>query len=168
MSVKRTGDWEAARQAMLALQPVIEQACDEGMMKIGLKGEALAKGHVSADDLGWDRLKPATIAYKIRKGYHEAPYLMTGTYFQSITSWHDKVKGIVYAGVKKGVVHVNDDGSTTQVADIAEKLEFGSRDGSQVERPLWRPVTKEVKQWIRMRNPIKTAINQKLSKLFKK
>jgi hypothetical protein len=108
-------------------------------MRWGLKAEALAKGHMSAQDLGWKPLKPQTIKTKVKKGYSENILMMTTSYFQAITTI---VKGdTAFAGVKRGSKH-SKGGDLTSIAAIHE---YGSN--STPARPLWKPVFTEAMAW---------------------
>jgi hypothetical protein len=166
MGVKKTGDWEKARALLTGLKEEIDIACDQTLMQIGLKGEAIVKGHISNQDLPWRKLSSRHKANKIRKGQSEKIYVATSTYFQSITSWYESKKA-AYIGVKRGIMHKDGDGNSVEVANIGAVLEYGSRSGRIKPRPLWRPSRKELLIWAKRSDVLKNNINKRLAKFRK-
>jgi len=138
-----TGDWKAVEALIKVLKNEAEIASNQALAQAGLKAEAIAKTHISKQDLNWTPLKASTVAAKVKKGQSENILVATSTYFQSITSWH--TKGKAYVGIKKQVVE--EDGSL--VADIARTLEYGSVTRNIPERPLWQPTMAEVIKWMK-------------------
>lgn len=143
MAIRRIGDWEKVARLISNLEEEMKKAQIQSLKRWGLKAEALAKKHISTQDLSWTPLKPSTISAKIRKGYSENILVATSSYFQSITSWVDISTMSSYAGVKKTAK--GKDGEV--VADIAATHEFGSKDGGIPARPLWQPVFSETMDW---------------------
>lgn len=137
-----TGDWKAVEALVNSLKAEIVEANNQALAQAALKGEGIAKEHISKQDLNWTPLKAATVSAKVKKGQSENILVATSTYFQSITSWH--TKGKAYVGIKKQVVE--EDGAL--VADIARTLEYGSVTRNIPERPLWQPTMKEVIKWM--------------------
>lgn len=144
MGVTKIGDWEKVALLIANLAREMELARDLALKRWGLKAEGLAKGHMSKQDLGWQALKPETIAKKIRAGHSENTLIATSDYFQAITSWH--MDSSVYAGVKKSAR----DSEGNDIADIAATHEYGSDSGNIPERPLWQPVFLETMQWFNL------------------
>lgn len=142
MALNRIGDWERVGNLVANINKEMVAARDLSLKRFGLKVEAVAKGHMSSQDLGWTPLKPLTVARKLSKGQSEDILIATSTYFQSITSWVDGDS--VMAGVKKAAY--SDDGKT-ELADIAAVHEFGSKSGKLPARPLWTPTFEEVIAW---------------------
>lgn len=142
MAWQKVGDWKKVTNLVANIGKEMLAAQKISLMRVGLKAEGTAKKHISQQDLGWKPLKPATIAYKIRKGYSENILVMTSSYFQSITSW--VVNDTVYAGVKRGVVHKK---SGTEMGIIARVHEYGSLSGKIPARPLWQPTMEETIEW---------------------
>ena len=133
--------WSNVAAAIANIGLEMEKAKGIALKQWGLHAEALAKKHMSTQDMGWEELKPATLAAKIRKGQSENILIATSDYFQAITSWTDKEAA--YAGVKKGVK----DREGNVIADIAAVHEYGSKSGEIPARPLWQPVYKETMEW---------------------
>ncbi len=141
MPLTKFGDWDAVRKTIGKLQLELEAAQQLSLQRWALKAEAIAKKHISLQDLNWKPLAPETIAAKARQGRSTKILISTSTYFQSITSY---VKGdTAYVGVKKTAK--NDEGQP--LADIAKTLEFGSLARNLEARPLWRPTLKQVREW---------------------
>ena len=68
MSVRRTGNWQGISRLMGALPETLEEAKQLSLKRWSLKAEGLAKGHMSAQDLGWTPLSVKTVAAKLRRG----------------------------------------------------------------------------------------------------
>ena len=142
MEVTHTGDWRAVEALIKSIQTEAFIATQQAMSRAGLKAEAIAKTHLSKQDLGWKPLKPKTLANKVRSGLSDNILIATSTYFQSITSWNNGKS--VFVGVKKQAKHP--DGTVT--ADIAKVHEFGSITRSIPARPLWQPTLTETMDWL--------------------
>lgn len=140
-TAKIIGDFDEFKRFGNEILKSMEKAREIALKRAGLKGEAIAKLHISNQDLNWVLLEPKTIATKIRKGYSENILVATSSYFQSITSWADKER--CYVGVKKTAK----DAEGNVIADIARTHEFGSKAAGIPERPLWRPTYAETLQW---------------------
>ncbi len=160
MGIKKVGNWSKVALVIGNLANEMKLAQELSLKRWGLKAEGLAKKHITAQDLGWQKLDPKTIAEKIRKGYSENILIATSSYFQSITSWTDK--NVALAGVKKGVT--NQDGE--EIANIAAVHEFGGRDGNMPARPLWQPVFKETMEWFVTSDSTPDAIFKKNIKKY--
>lgn len=139
MAMQKVGDWKKVEMLIGNLAKEMENARQVSLKRWALKAEALAKQHMSKQDLGWTALAPKTLAAKVRKKQSTLILIATSDYFQAITSW---VKdNIAYAGVKKEAK--NEDGDL--VADIARIHEFGA--GNTPARPLWTPAFEETLAW---------------------
>lgn len=141
-NLKKIGDWNKVKELCSILGQEMQKAEDICLQRFALKTEALAKTHMSTQDLGWKRLKAATIARKVRRGESENILIATSTYFQSVTSWVDN--GTAYAGVKKTVTY----GDGEKVENIAKLHEYGSKNGNIPARPLWKPTWDEAMVWL--------------------
>lgn len=141
MGIKKTGDWKKVEKLIGNLSKEMKDARDTSLKRFGMKAEALAKQHMSKQDLNWKPLSPVTVAGKVRAGLSENILVATSDYFRAITSWTDTGTGTAYAGVTRTVK--NKDGKV--IADIAKIHEYGSKNIPQ--RPLWRPVLAENLDW---------------------
>lgn len=139
MSMQRTGAWGQVANLIRNIGPEMRMAKRDSLYRFAAKTEAIAVTHISAQDLGWKRLKAATIRRKKKKGFSTNILVETSTYFQSITSW--VANDTAYIGVKRGVYEP--DG--TEVANIAAIHEFGA--GAIPARPLWKPSLNEALIW---------------------
>ena len=138
---KKIGDWNKVKLLCSIIGEEMQKSEQLCLQRFGLKAEALAKTHLSLQDLKWTALKPATIARKVRNGHSENILIQTSTYFQSITSW---VEGeTAYVGVKKTARSGGED-----LANIARVQEFGSKSRNIPARPLWKPVWDEAMVWV--------------------
>ncbi|CAB4185089.1 hypothetical protein UFOVP1492_121 [uncultured Caudovirales phage] len=141
MAMKRVGNWAGAKAVINSLGAKMYAAQQLSLRRFGLKAEAIAKGHISAQDLNWKPLSPKTLAAKIRAGYSENILVQTSTYFQSITTW---VAGeTVYIGVKREAR----DKEGNVIANIARVHEYGSTSAGIPARPLWGPSLSEAVKW---------------------
>lgn len=141
--IKRVGDWDKVARVISNLSSEMQKAQIQSLQQWGLKAEALAVGHMSTQDLGWEELKASTIASKVRKGQSENILIATSSYFGSITSWVDKGTSTVYAGVRR--TERDKDGNI--IADIAKLHEYGSSARGVPARPLWQPTLDELSEW---------------------
>lgn len=147
--VKRIGDWDKVKALVANLGNELRKSQEICLSRFALKTEAIAKTHMSTQDLGWKSLKAATVARKIRRVESENILIATSTYFQSITSWTDNETA--YAGVKRDVV--NKEG--VKVLDIAKLHEFGTKAGGIPARPLWKPTWDEALAWcVKSNSPV--------------
>lgn len=137
--IRKTGDWGRASQVVGELAYDCVQVRDKSLKQLGLKAEGIAKKHMSNQDLGWDALKPSTVATKIRKGLSEKTLIATSSYFQAITTWQTGQHCLI--GVRRGTR--DKDGNV--IADIAKIHEFGAV--GIVARPLWQPTMDEAIAW---------------------
>lgn len=155
--IKRTGSWNKVRMLVTNLKSDCKAAHRKFLMQWGLKAEAIARGHISAQDLGWKALKASTLATKVRGGYSENILVMTSSYFSAITS---VVQGDrVFAGVKKGSKHIKG-GDLTSIAAVHE---YGN--SNTPARPLWAPTYTETMAWTMKNNrPADILINALVSK----
>jgi hypothetical protein len=154
MGLERIGDWARVARIIRNLSRIIESARNVWLIRMAAKGEAIAVGHISAQDLNWKRLKASTVRAKVKKGQSEDIYVATSTYFQSITSWVAGDKA--YIGVKRGVT--NPDGQ--QVGNIAKWMEYGT--STMPARPLWQPTFKELMAWQWQHNDFRQIVLEKL------
>jgi len=162
MSIRRTGDWEKIAELVANMSQEIEKANETSLKRFGLKAEGTAKKHMSNQDLGWEALKPATLANKVRKGLSENVLIATSSYFQAITSWFDKENMAVNIGVKKTAK----DSDGNEIADIARVHEYGSLSGNIPARPLWKPTLDETIKWFKTSDSRPSAILRKNLKKY--
>lgn len=160
LNIKKTGDWNAVTGMLNGLQKEIEIAAQQTTMQIGLHAEGLARKHMTNQDLGWHELKARTITVKSKRGGSDLILVDTSSYFQSITSWFDKAKGVAYVGIKKTVK--NEDGE--EIADIAKVHEYGSVVRNVPARPLWQPTENEMQQVVAKSKLFKVNLNKRLAK----
>lgn len=146
-SFRKIGEWERVAKMVAAIGPNMKKAQELSLRRWGLKAEGTAKKHVSAQDLGWVPLKPATISKKVAAGFSENILVETSTYFQAITSWVDG--DMVHAGVRRGVR--TKDGEV-ELGKVAATHEYGSEDGRIPARPLWKPTFDETMIWHQQKN----------------
>lgn len=147
--IKRIGNWPAFARLAANLTNELNRAYYLSLRRWGLKAEAIAKGHISTQDLAnttWAPLSTRHLQYKSRKGYSLDTYVMTSTYFQNITTWVDRVAGECYVGVKRGVMH-KADGVVQPLDELARTLEYGFTAHNLPARPLWEPTLNETMQW---------------------
>jgi hypothetical protein len=123
-----------AKGKIAAMTATIYKARVRAMSKIGLAGERIVTKHIQSQDLGWDPLSEAFLAYKETHGYSIKTYVMTSSFFQAITSWL-KDLDTVYIGVEKNV-RIGDDVylEPTAILGRLEKM-----------RPLWQPSLEELR-----------------------
>lgn len=159
---KKTGDWEKVKRLIKELAPEFQRARVKSLKRFGLKAEALAKLHMSKQDLGWPPLKPSSLAAKIRKGYSENILIASSSYFQSITSWVDDTTS--YAGVKREAKNAE---TGEVIANIAAVHEYGSRVRNIPPRPLWQPVGKETITWARTENNPAIFVLEELNRRYR-
>ena len=137
--IRRVGEWRQAMRLATRLAIEMEKARKQSLMQYGLKVEAIAKGHISNQDLRWQELATQTLERKIRKGYSTNILVETSSYFQAITSWVMNDTALI--GVRR--VAVNSDGE--EIANIARVHEYGA--GNIPARPLWQPTFEESLEW---------------------
>ncbi len=143
MPLEKTGDWDVVGLLTANLSKEMKASQRIALKKVALKMEGTAKKHMARQDLGWEALKPSTIAQKARKGLSNKILIATSTYFQSIKSW---VKGnTAYAGVNRKTT--TEDGKV--LADIAKIHEFSKT----TKRPLWKPTFVDAMRWYN-KNPV--------------
>ena len=85
MGTRKIGDWNKVHALIGNLAEEMYKAREMSLQRWGLKAEGIAKSHISKQDLGWEALKPETIASKVRKGQSENILVASSSYFQSIT-----------------------------------------------------------------------------------
>lgn len=141
MAFKKVGDWGKVTRLVNELGKEALRAQRLSLMRWGLKAEAIAKLHISKQDLNWAELNPDYLAKKVREGKSENILVATSTYFGSITSY--VLSDAAYAGVRKNIV----DDKGIEIANIAAVLEYGSPKMGIPERPLWKPTLIEVTIW---------------------
>lgn len=148
--LRKTGDWAGVVRKIAALNKIAKETKAQCLSQWALKAEALAKGHISAQDLPWKALSPSTVEYKTNNGYSLNILVMTSSYFQNITSWVEGDYAI--AGVKRGVTGALGD----DIATVARTMEYGSVVRNIPARPLWQPVLDETMAWtVNNNNPTK-------------
>jgi hypothetical protein len=141
MSFKKVGDWGKVTFLIGQLEEELTRAQLLSLKRFGLKVEAVAKTHISRQDLKWEALKPVYLARKVKQGMSENTLVATSSYFNSITSF--VMLDSVYAGVRKEAKNK----TGQNLADIAAVHEYGSKSGNIPARPLWKPTFQEVIIW---------------------
>lgn len=139
----KTGDWKRVAMLIGAFKKEWQRSKIQSLRLWSLKAEGTAKKHISAQDLGWQALKPETVERKIKAGYSENILVQSSDYFQAITSWVNSVEGKAYAGVRKSAKNAQGD----EIGLIAKVHEFGSNSGTIPARPLWQPTFEETLKW---------------------
>jgi hypothetical protein len=156
MGFKKVGDWTNARRVVNSLRYHVEAANIEALGRLALKAEAVAKEHISNQDLPWAKLSPKYLAKKIRKGQSENILVADSTYFQSITSY---TRGrAAYAGVPSNAS--NTEGKN--LGKIAAYLELGSPARKLPARSLWLPTFNETVVWGRTNLKISDIVKERL------
>lgn len=148
--ITKIGDWPAFARLAANLTKELENARILSLRRWGLKAEAIAKTHLSTQDLAgttWAPLSSRHISFKSRKGYSLHTLVMTSTYFQNITTWVDKPQGAVYVGVKVGKVVKTGPSRGQELDRIARVLEYGYGPSNLPPRPLWEPTLNETMTW---------------------
>lgn len=130
--MKLDGPWMAINSMMSNLQPDIVAAYLIAQRKIAKKLQAIVKGHIYNQDLGWAALSGST---QSRKGHGKA-YYDTGTYLQNIKIITRGTR--IYVGIPKNLA----DARGVYYADIASMMEYGTKN--MPARPLWEPSRKEI------------------------
>jgi hypothetical protein len=139
--MRKTGNWNGISRLISTMPDTLADARRLSLRRWSLKAEGVAKGHMSAQDLGWTALKAKTVAAKLKEGKSELILIATSSYFQSITSW--STDDTALAGVKKGTR-----GKDGQIIDVVAAVhEFGSPSKNIVARPLWQPTLEETMRW---------------------
>ena len=141
--MEKFGNWDKIGNIINNLDKDINASNEIALKKISLQAEKRAVDHMSKQDLGWKPLSEDYKKRKAKKQLSEKILIASSTYFQSITSWSDKKKAV--AGVRKNVK--NKDGVV--IADLAKIHEYGSKSKNIPARPLWQPVFREMRKWIR-------------------
>lgn len=151
-SAKKIGDWAGVKELVFNLGGEMKKARTQCLMRWGLKAEALARGHISAQDLQWRALSPDYLAWKATEGYSTNILVMTSSYFQSITSLvKDKT---AFAGVKIGSKNLKGN----DLVSLAAVHEYGNN--RTPARPLWQPVYEETMAWtVKENSPTKILIS---------
>jgi len=141
MGARKFGPWNKAVIVAKTMKVKMDKASKLYITRMGSKAEGIAKKHMRNQDLGWESLKPSTIAQKARSGLSGNILIATSSYFQSITSFTEG--STAFVGVRRTVR--NKDGEI--IANIAKIHEFGGRNIPK--RPLWKPTLDEMKGFIR-------------------
>jgi hypothetical protein len=160
--MKKVGDWDAAAKMISSLEFYCVVARNISLRRFGLKAEGIAKQHISSQDLGWEELKPRTVAKKIRGGLSEKTLVATSSYFQAITSWVQTTHGTVCIGVRRDTI--GKDGQ--EVHEVARIHEFGSQAQGIPARPLWTPTLQEAVAWHQQVNTPEMILKKKLKQQY--
>lgn len=157
--IRRIGNWRGVTRLVNRMDVYAYRAQRLSLKRWGLKAERLAKKHISRQDLRWAPLNPAYKAYKKKAEYSPKTYVMTASYFQSITSF---VRGdTVYAGLRKGAKNK----AGRPLGSIAHRLEYGDRKTNLPARPLWHPTMEETKEWHRVHNTPELLMYRMLNRI---
>lgn len=156
MAAELFGDWARAHRLVDQLASRIRKGLEAGLKQACARTERAVVKHIQSQDLAWQELSPAYLAYKERAGLSEQIYIATSSYMQAITS-------LVDAAILRGTVGVmrsaqRKDG--TVFGDIPATLEFGTKDGKTPPRPLWRPTLAEMR--LLMQQILRDKVAQKL------
>ncbi len=140
-SFHKIGAWRKVEVTVASIRKEMEIARMMSLKRFGLKVEAVAKGHMSKQDLNWLPLNPKYVAQKVKAGLSNNILIATSSYFQGITSF--VILDTSYTGIKK---HLKEEDGTF-IADIARVHEYGSSSANIPARPLWKPTLNEVLIW---------------------
>ena len=156
-----TGDWKEALKRMDNLSANIKKNIQLATLQNSLVVVKALKLHIENQDLGWAKLNPAYLKYKIRKGRSRLTLVSTSTLLNSITyelknDGLESFVGVLRKGKRK-------DGKPPTL--IAAVMEYGSAARGIPARPLFRPTFKELlpKFQARYKKALKAAIEGTIS-----
>ena len=152
--IQKYGSTKDIANAFNNLNKAVEEGTKEALMKTGLKGEQLAVKHMKSQDLGWQPLDEKYLARKKKQGESNKVLIASTTYLQSITSVFQGNK--TFVGVKRDAKAENGE----SLVDIAYIHEFGSIARNITRRPLWQPVLKELRQFVKKSQIFKKSIKK--------
>ena len=118
MGFKKFGQWDVVGLICSNMKKEAELAARRSVRNFGLKVEALAKKHMSAQDLGWAPLGKDYKRGKMAAGFSGNILVRTSTYQQSITTWTENNGMKSLAGVKRNVV----DEEGEELAKLHERI----------------------------------------------
>lgn len=146
---RKVGNWVGVGRLVDNLGRDLYRAQQRTLKRWGLKAERIAKEHIADQDLPWVPLSPRHLSNKIAGGYSENTYVMTSSYFQSITSFVRV--DTAYAGILRGQRNTFGD----DLGAIARNLEYGNPDTNLPPRPLWKPTFAETMRWQATHNTVR-------------
>lgn len=128
-----------------AMSRQAQEAKKRILIRVGLQGQKIAIEKLSGRRN--NDLQPAlTAKYKAqkeKKGFSNLTLVRTNTYRQAITFQTFKEKVFI------GVLRTSLDSNGKPVVNLAQLHEFGSVRRNIPPRPLWRPLQRELQQWIK-------------------
>lgn len=139
-SFQKFGDWDIVMNICRNMPADIKTSNHQTLLVLAGKAEALAKKHMSAQDLAWQALSPDYMAWKIQHGYDSKTLFQKRDYFNAITHFMSDGGNKSYAGIPKKAR--NSEGIS--IYQYAKVMEFGSVARNIPSRALWGPVLKEV------------------------
>jgi hypothetical protein len=142
--MKKFGDWDLVMNLAKNMSGDVDNANRIALMQIAARAEAKAVKHLRDQDLKWRSLSPKYLEWKNKKGLSNKKLIATSTMMQAVTSQVNKQGTVSFAGVLRKAR--NKDGEV--IADIAKTMEYGSIVRGIPARPLWKPVFKEMREYI--------------------
>ena len=141
-----------------AMSRQAQEAKKRILIRVGLQGQKIAIEKLSGRRN--NEIQPALSAkykaQKERKGFSNLTLVRTNTYRQAITFQPLKDKVFI------GVLRTSLDANGKPVVNLAQLHEFGSVRRNIPPRPLWRPLQKELQQWIKD----KRVFEEEASRIF--
>jgi len=172
IDLKKTGDWNIVHRLVNSFPEDISVGARRALIKTAAEAEARAVRHLRDQDLGWKPLSEEYLKSKIASGLSEKTLISSSQMMQAITSDIDTGGKKSYAGVFRKSFYKNSGVMKTPkskngrrknpkrnrpsessskklaISDIAKTMEYGSVKKGIPARPLWRPVYKEVREWL--------------------
>lgn len=139
----KVGAWDTARRMIVGMKGDIEKTNTLVLARVGAKTEKLLVKQIKRQPGSWAKLNDQYRKSKLKKGRSGLKLRATSTMINSITSV--ATPDSVFAGVRRQKRY--NDG--TEVAKIAEVMEYGSKARGIPARPFFRPVHKLMLRKIR-------------------
>lgn len=144
--IKKFGDWDKVTRITRGMGPQVKRVNEESLEQVALKAEGMAVKFIRDQSLSWRPLSPQYIERKRKAGLSTKIMIATSTYMQSVTSIR---RGYVsFAGVLKSAKTKEGE----SLANVGAVMEYGSRVAGIEARPLWQPVYKHTRMWLRKTN----------------
>jgi hypothetical protein len=152
IQIKKVGDWGKAEYKLSALPLALRTSALWAQRKIAEKLVKIVKGHIDAQDLGWDP--------KANPDLSNDPRVLVdqGLYRNNISTWQEGYQR--YIGVKKHITNTQG----VPVYRYAALHEFLSYNGGPY-RALWGPSIEELGGTSGMSSEMSRVINNKMRSL---
>ena len=130
---------------LASLPIMLKKELEAILPRIGRTVETTILQHVQAQDLNWEKLNEDYKAWKARKGYSTATWIMTSSLTQSITYTCNPKDLSVFVGVHRTAGQHEHGGYLFEIAFV---LEFGNLEtgGKTPARPLFQPSLEQSKR----------------------